>query len=79
MQYDSGVESQQPLRRNQKRVDVNLCNPGLFKNELTEADQEMLQGGDVHWLASANAFQGGEDSGLLHHSSSESGVEWRKR
>ena len=43
----------------------DFFDPWLLENELAEANQQLLERGQVHRLAPAHTIQGGEDSGLL--------------
>ena len=45
VQDHAGVERDQPLRRGEQRVDVDLLDPALLDDQLAEADQELLQRG----------------------------------
>ena len=47
MQHDAGIERDQPLRRDEQRVDVDLLDPALFDDELAEANQQLVERGEV--------------------------------
>ena len=78
VQHDAGVEGDQAVRRSEQRVDVDLLDPALLDDELAEADQQLLERGEVHRLAAADAFEGLVDLGLLHHAAGQRGVERRQ-
>ena len=78
VQDDAGVERDQVVAGGKQRVDVDLLDPALFGDELAEADHELLQGGEVHRLAPAHAFEGVVDLGALHHAPGQGGVERRQ-
>ena len=78
VQDDAGVERQQPLGRGQQRVDVDFLDPALLDHELAEADQQLLERGQVDRLAAAHALERLVDLGLLHHAARQGGVERRQ-
>jgi hypothetical protein len=67
VQHDAGVEGYQALRGDEKRVDVELLDPGLLHDELGEAHEQLLQRGDVHRRPASNPAERLEDAGPLHH------------
>ena len=79
MHHDARIERQQPLRRRQQRVDVDLLDPRLLDHQLAEAHQQLFQRREVHRLAAAHALQRREDLGLLHHAPGQRGVQRRQR
>ena len=72
------VQRQQPLRRGEQRVDVDLLDPALLDDQVAEPDQELLERGQVHRRAAAHALERREDLGLLHHPPRQRGVERRQ-
>ena len=79
MEHDAGIERDQALRRGEQRVDVDLLDPALFDDELAEADQQLVERGEVDRRAAADALQRGEDLRPLHHPPRERRVERRQR
>ncbi len=63
--------------RGQERIKINFGIQAA-DDEVAEADEQLLEGGQVHRRAAAHAFQGGVDFGLLHHPSGEGGVQRRQ-
>ena len=78
MQDDAGVEGDEVIAGGKERVDVNFLDPALFGDELAEADHELFEGGEVHRLAAAHAFEGVVNLGALHHAPGQGGVEGRQ-
>ena len=72
------VERQKPLRRGEQGVDVDLLDPALLDDQVAEANQKLLERGQVHRLAAAHAFERREDLGLLHHPPGQGGIERRQ-
>ena len=78
MNHHARVERQQPLGRGQQRIDVDFLNPRLFDDQFAEAHHQGFQGQQIHWLAPADALQGLEYLGLLHHAQGQSAVQRRQ-
>ena len=75
MQYDASVEGDQPLTRNQQRIDLDFMNPRLLHHELAELNQDPFESGQVRRVSATNSFQRGKDPGAFHHASRQSRVE----
>ena len=78
VQNDARVERENPLRRNEQRIDVNFRDPRLFNDKLAEADEQMFEFRDVRRFAPAHALERGENFCAFHHAPRERGVERRQ-
>ena len=58
---------------------TDLLDPGLFDNQLAEANQQAFQRLKVHRLAAADSLERLIDLGLLHHAARQGGVERGQR
>ena len=45
-----GVQRQEPVRRGEQGIDVDLLDPALLDDQMAEADQKLLERGQVHRL-----------------------------
>ena len=57
VQHDPRVERDEPLRRGEQRVDVDLADPALLDDELAEPDEQLLEGVEVDRRRPADALQ----------------------
>jgi len=76
---DPRIQRQQPLRRRQQRINVDLLDPAVLDNKLAEAHEQLFQAGDIYRLAATNPLQRPEDSGLFHEPARQGRVQRRQR
>jgi len=67
MQNHACIEDEQSFRRGKQWVHVDFLDPALLYHQVTEADQELLEGGQINRRAPAYPREGGEDARLFHH------------
>ena len=72
------IERQQPIRRSQERVDVELLDPGLLDDQMAEAHEKLFKSREVNRPAAAHAFERSDDPGLFHHPPGQRSVERRQ-
>ena len=63
MEDDPGVEGDDSLRRGEERVDIDLRDPRLLGDELTEADEERSENVDVDRSTAADPAKGAGSPG----------------
>ena len=79
VQDHPGVQRDQPPRRGEQRVDVDLSDPRLFDHQLAEPDQQPLQLAQIDGrVTAADALQELEDPGVLHHPPRQRRVQGRQ-
>src|ERR1019366_4369373 len=78
VQHDARIERKNSFRRDEQRIDVNLRDPRLLDDELAEAHEQLFERGDVRGLASAHAFERGENFGAFHHAARQRRVQRRQ-
>src|SRR6266849_1499333 len=76
---DASIEGDQPFRRREQWIDIDLFDPGLFNHKPAEAHHKLVEIGQGHRPSPAYAFERSEDASLLHHSPRKRGVEGRQR
>ena len=78
MKNHAGIEGDDLLLRNKQRVDVDLLDPALFRDELAEADQQIVERLEFDGRPAAHSLECTEDSRLLDNPARERGVERRQ-
>ena len=73
------VERDQPLSRDQQRIDLDFLDRAVLDDQLAEADQQLVERVEVARRAAARALQRREDFRLLHHPARERRVQRRQR
>ncbi len=73
MEHDARVERDQPLRRGEQRIDVDLGNAPLLGDQHAEAHQQLLERCAVDRPPAPYAGQRGSDLGALDHAPRKGG------
>ncbi len=79
MEHHPRVERDQLVGTGEQRVDVQLADQRLLDDELAEADEELLQRGEVDRPATAHALECRVDLRALHHPAGERARQRRQR
>jgi hypothetical protein len=61
MEKHGSIQRHKTLSRKQQGVDIDSLYRPLLNHQLTESDDQFLQGCQIHWLSSADSAKGLKD------------------
>src|SRR5688572_7488965 len=75
---DTTIQPDDPARRSEEWVDLNLLDPGLLSDELTKTNQDLFERDHIDGLSAADALESAVDRSAFNDSTSEGLVERRQ-